>query len=130
MARPQIHTDKKRTSIIRVRVTETEKAGLAQAAKESGFTISDYVRIKAINSKPQMRRKLPERQLVVAFLAELGKIGSNINQIARGINRRLAAGKEPDVPAEVIKQSLNSVETLTEHLIEILEHGHSRTDKR
>jgi hypothetical protein len=129
MARPQIHSDKKRTKIIRVRITEAERTGLVQAAKESGFSVSDYVRVKAINGKPHMRRKLPERQLVIAFLAELGKIGSNINQIARGINRRLAAGREPDVPADVIKHSLNAVETLTEHLIELLEHGHSRTDQ-
>jgi len=126
MARPEKHGDNKRTKIIRVRVTETEKASLAHAAKESGYTVSDYVRTKAIGSKPQMPRKLPERQLVIAFLAQLSKIGSNINQLARASNRRLAAGKEPDVPAAVITQALDGVETLTQHLIEILENGHSR----
>jgi urease beta subunit len=54
----------------------------------------------------------------------LGKLGSNVNQIARAINRQQAAGQRMDMPAEAAARVLHEIETLSSALIKRLSDGH------
>jgi uncharacterized protein (DUF1778 family) len=90
MARPLKGGGDKRESIIRVRFTAAEKIQIQKAASSRGLTVSDFIRVLAINASPLFRKATPERAAFIKGLAELGKIGSNLNQIARAINRKQA----------------------------------------
>src|ERR1017187_10017543 len=67
---------RKRTEIIHARVTKAEKADVAAKAKAAGG-ISALFRNAVLGYKPPKSKV--DTQAVVKLLAELGKIGSNVN---------------------------------------------------
>jgi uncharacterized protein (DUF1778 family) len=127
MARPLKGGGDKRESIIRVRFTAAEKIQIQKAASSRGLTVSDFIRVLAINASPLFRKATPERAAFIKGLAELGKIGSNLNQIARAINRKQAgAGGSEElrgVDASLIQNALHGVNTLSAHLAKQFSDG-------
>lgn len=69
---------------ITVRFTDMEYGLITDAAEETGFTLSEYIRKMVLEGKIAIRYEvvadIPELQKLTA---EFGKIGSNLNQIAR-----------------------------------------------
>ncbi len=124
MARPKKDVIERRDTIIRVRLTQTEKKNLLTAAGVASCSLSDFLRLKALDNAPRNKRASPERAGFIAALAQLGKVGSNLNQIARALNRKAMTGQGADIPDEQIRHVLLHVDTLTLHLTELLEHGH------
>lgn len=120
MARPT-KTEDKRTERLELRLSPDEKKRIEEAAKEAGYTPSDFIRVKVIDSKPRTKIATPDRAILLKGLAELGKIGSNINQIARHYNRKADTEGET-LPPQLLAYSLQGVETLTRHLITQLEN--------
>lgn len=123
MARPTKPEDDKRDVTIRVRVTASEKLRIWQQAEESGQTPSDYLRLKSLAASTPLRRvPTPDRKILLDALAELGKVGSNVNQIARALNRsdgRLPTG----VSTNDIDAAMQGVDELTAHLLNLLRDG-------
>lgn len=124
MARPKKTEAEKRTLIIRVRVTSTEKSQLHHDAREAGYSASDFIRLKVIQSQPLHRKPTPEREGFLKLHAELGKIGSNVNQIAHVLNTNVLNGDKLHVPEDVITNTLYGIQTLTRALQELLRNGH------
>lgn len=124
MARSLKTNANKRTEIIRVRVTPTEKKQLHDEASEVGYSASDFIRLKVIHSQPLRQKPTPEREVILKLHAELGKIGSNVNQIAHVLNINALNGEPLDVPEDVIKNALYGIQTLTRTLHEVLRNGH------
>ena len=124
MARPLKQPDARRTIVVRVRLTATEKKYLQDAAATDGLTLSDFLRVHALHALPRRRKPTPERAAFIQALAELGKLGSNLNQIARALNRREPFAAVRNVHAEVIDRAVSGVDTLSHHLLNMLEHGH------
>lgn len=58
-------------------------------ADAGDLSLSEYLRSMALDASPVRQRPRPniDRQLCAALLAELGKVGSNVNQIARTGNQ-------------------------------------------
>ena len=84
MARPHKDGDDKRDLTIRVRVTTTERNRIWQLAAEQGHTPSDFMRLRTMAATLPLRRvPTPDRKILLNLMAELGKLGSNVNQIAR-----------------------------------------------
>ncbi len=77
-----------KTSFIAVRCTATEHDRIDAAAQKAGLSIGAYVRQLALGSAgPRAVRRPPiERKELARLLGELGKIGSNINQLAHAYN--------------------------------------------
>lgn len=111
-------SDNTRSKIVLVRVTVAEKTKLKTASKEAGLTLSDWIRSKAINSKPLLRKPNPDREVLLRLLAAFGKSGSNLNQIARQLNRRQEAD-EFEVPVKMIGFILDEIKAVTKQLREI-----------
>lgn len=69
---------------ITVRFTDMEYGLITDAAEETGVTLSEYIRKMVLEGKIAIRYEvvadIPELQKLTA---EFGKIGSNLNQIAR-----------------------------------------------
>jgi Bacterial mobilisation protein (MobC) len=108
---------------LHIRMTGEEKNRLEDLAKEHGLTISDYVRVTITRSNAYMVKAKPEREIMIKILAELGKIGSNVNQIAYQLNRERVTGNRHSVPDGIIQQSLSGVKNLSDRLIALLSHG-------
>jgi len=71
-----------------VRLSPEERATIDQAAERSGLTAGSYAR-QAVLGAPtprQVRRPPVERQELARLLGEIGHVGGNLNQIARGVN--------------------------------------------
>lgn len=126
MARPPKNGIEPRDDMIRVRVSQAEKKRLHMEAKNAGYTLSDFLRVTAINAIPRTRIANPERAAFIRGLAELGKIGSNINQIARSLNRHNATTgghTSASVSGELIAQALHGVDILSHHLAKLFHDG-------
>ena len=86
MARPK-KEEMYRNHRITVRFTETEFSIIETAAKQANMSLASYVRTQVLKGKVQTKIEIvadvPE---IKKLLAEFGKIGSNLNQIAKSLN--------------------------------------------
>lgn len=80
---------RKRHRRLPTRWTESEFAELTQRADSVGLSRNGYIRLKTIGEAGPRSQKVPRAGTkdLAKLLAEVNKIGSNINQIARAMNR-------------------------------------------
>lgn len=99
---------RQRTKFVIARLTPDEHSAITALADKRGMSPGALVRQTLLNVPPgpNVRRPTVDTKLLAKTLAELGKIGSNINQIAYHLN----AGR----PGDRIEGSLE--ETLRELL--------------
>lgn len=76
---------RKRSIPVTSRYDEIEFAELEEAASRAGLTRASYQRVQSLKEpKTRSTRRAPiERELLAKVYGQLGKIGSNLNQIAR-----------------------------------------------
>lgn len=82
---------RKKTYQVTTRYDADEYAELEEAASRAGLTRASYQRVQSL-ARPKTRstRSAPvEKQLLARLLGQIGKIGSNLNQIARAANMGL-----------------------------------------
>jgi hypothetical protein len=75
-------------AFIAVRCTAQERATIKESAAKSGLAVGAYLRATALGSPgPRAVRRPPvERKELARLLGHLGKVGSNINQLAYAFN--------------------------------------------
>lgn len=73
---------------ITIRLTDAERAALDSAAERAGLSLGSHIRKVLLDAPlPRQARRPPiERTELARLLGQLGKIGSNINQLAREVN--------------------------------------------
>ena len=78
-----------KNSFISVRCTAAERAKIDEAARQAGLSIGAYLRSLALGrAGPRAVRRPPiERKELARLLGHLGKVGSNVNQLAYAFNR-------------------------------------------
>jgi mobilization protein NikA len=78
---------------IAVRVTEGDRQRITDKAQESGLKIGGYLRALALGSAGARAVKRPrvEREQLARLLGEIGKLGSNVNQLAKWSNTARSA---------------------------------------
>ena len=91
----------KLSKLIAIRYSLQEYAALKNKAQRAGLSVSAFVRLEASGIKPR-RKTTPDQRLAVRYLAELGKIGSNLNQLARCANMNQAGAQEIDAARQEI----------------------------
>ena len=88
MARPRKKNELTYAHQINLRFTDTQYDIVCKASKDTGLTISEYIRRQVMKGKVIAKYEIvadvPELKKLVA---EFGKIGSNLNQIARHFNQ-------------------------------------------
>jgi hypothetical protein len=84
-----------RDGLVRIRVTMKELQALRETATARRVTLSELMRRSALGIRlPQTKFSCRDIDLLMRLLAELGRIGGNLNQVTRQINRgRLPASK-------------------------------------
>lgn len=89
---------RQRNRQVKLRLLDDEFNLAAAKAQASGLSLSAYIRAAATgDAGPRAQRKLPmDAQLARQALAQLGKYGSNMNQIAYGLNAYGERGLDAD----------------------------------
>lgn len=84
--KPSEHRQKNR--IANFRVTPDEYREIETNAERGGLTFGSYLRTRALMAPTTraMRRPVVERVILSKLVAELGRSGNNLNQIARALN--------------------------------------------
>nr|WP_288684815.1 plasmid mobilization relaxosome protein MobC [uncultured Anaerobutyricum sp.] len=88
MTRPKKEKTLTKTKDVHLRMNETEYALLIERARASNMTVSEFVR-NALNNqnviiKYEITADVPE---IKQLISQFGKIGNNLNQIARYFNQ-------------------------------------------
>ncbi|WP_426422553.1 plasmid mobilization protein [Bradyrhizobium genosp. A] len=98
-----------KTSFISVRCTAKERADIDASATKAGLSIGAYLRVLALGSAgPRAVRRPPiERKELARLLGHLGKVGSNLNQLAHAFNQ---SGRTP---------ALAELTSMREHVMEL-----------
>jgi hypothetical protein len=95
-----------------VRLLPDERARLVQEAQDAGQSLAGLARTKLLGGPGPRAKRSPtvNAVLLAQTVAQLNKIGSNINQIAHAINGdRLAGRSVPSIGAAVHQQVLGEV---------------------
>ena len=79
---------------VRAAVTPDEYTAIERRARAAGLSTASYLRACALGDKGPRSQRRPSVELEQfgKAIAELNKIGSNVNQIAHAVN----LGKDPD----------------------------------
>ena len=101
MARPKKDKNLRHTRHIMLRLTNTEYEIIAENAKAASLPLAEYVRKQITNKK---------------VIAEFGKIGSNLNQIARYFN---TGGLHSQEMRNEIKKSITEIYKLKYEVIKL-----------
>ena len=88
MTRPQKETDMKREHRVTIRLTDTEFSIIENAATQAEMSISEYMRTQTMEGQVNARFEIvADVNQIKKLIGEFGKIGSNLNQIARYFNQ-------------------------------------------
>lgn len=93
---------RQRQRVLHVRLTDAEYATLEARAGETGLSMGSLVRAEVLGNAGVRAARRPhvDSALLARVLGQLGKIGSNANQLARAANTdRL--DPDDEVPAQV-----------------------------
>jgi len=106
MARRSGSEKRQRTNIITMRINPQEAATIRQIAQSRGESVSALMRSALLQSR--LRPSRIDLQAVGRLLGQLGKIGSNINQIAYHLN----AGRPGDRVEGSLEEALRDLAEL------------------
>ena len=88
MTRPPKETDMKREHRVTIRLTDTEFSIIENAAEQAEMSISEYMRTQTMQGQVNARFEIvADVAEIKKLIGEFGKIGSNLNQIARYFNK-------------------------------------------
>ena len=107
MARPKKEKELRHNHQIMLRLTDTEYEIVSTNAKNANLPLAEYARKQVMNKKVIVKYELvadlPELKKLIA---EFGKIGSNLNQIARHFN---SGGIHSQEIRKAIKQGIADI---------------------
>ena len=126
MARPKKEKELRHKHQIMLRLTDTEYEIVAENAKSANLPLAEYVR------KQVMKQKVIAKYEIVAdlpelkkLIAEFGKTGSNLNQIARHFN---SGGIHSQAMRKAIEQSVSRIYELKYEVLKMAGDFHGNTE--
>lgn len=93
-----------RKLVLHIRFAVDENEQLKVKAAQTGVSVNEFIRRAAL--RRQVVQVLPPPPLNLKLYEQLGVIGSNINQIARGVNSAKKAGLSVNIDTEVLDESI------------------------
>ena len=108
-----------RKKFVAVRCNDTEHRALTVRAEAAGLSVGAYLRTVVVGTAgPRAVRRAPvERVELARLLAELGKVGSNVNQLAHQAN----AGRFP--VGDQLAAAIADVQAMRTALMKALGYG-------
>lgn len=106
MGRPTKPDDEKRTErLAGLRVTTAERHDIERRAASAGLDVSDFMRQAVFAQQITPRRPAGDGHL----LFELNRVGVNLNQIARAVNRGRPVGDDARHVLALLYQVIDKV---------------------
>ncbi|ACU63730.1 plasmid mobilization protein [Chitinophaga pinensis] len=121
MSETQNPKPKEKRVLIQLRTTEEDKNTLREFAKHAGMNITDFVKFRTLSKRPRLKVATPEREVLLHLLSELGKNGSNINQIAKIMNADNKTSYSVSVKEDLIAAALEEIRQTTAKIVQALE---------
>lgn len=88
MTRPKKEKELTYTHLVNLRLTDTQYDIITEAAKQANLSLSEYIRTQLMKGKVVAKYEIvAETPELKKLTGEFGKIGSNLNQIARYFNQ-------------------------------------------
>ena len=102
---------RQRHHVVRMRLDDAERAALEARADASGLTIGAYLRACSLESVGlrSRRRASVDRALLAQTNADLHRVGSNLNQIARTLNIAALDEEEGSALAQAVRELDGSI---------------------
>jgi len=103
-----------------IRWTDDEFTRITDKADKSGLAVAAFMRAAALGSPgPRAQRRPPaDHKALRQILGELGRIGNNINQIARALN----SGEKASLPD--LQQALRAYVDIRNRIFDALGKNH------
>lgn len=117
-AKKKSSNTRQRTMTLRCRALPDEAARIKKLAKDLGMSVSETLRSATLSAKIRRPRKQlpsPDRQVLAQLTGQLGMVGSNLNQIARIVNRERCLDAETE-----LSTTLSDCRKLIEKLSKLL----------
>ncbi len=126
MARPKKEKELKRDKHIMLRLNDTEYDIIAENARNANLPLAEYARKLLMNKrviiKYEMVADVPELKKLIA---EFGKIGSNLNQIAHYFN---LGGIHSREMRNTIRQCIAQIYEMKYEVVKMAGDFHSSTE--
>ena len=110
MARPRKEKELTHTHHLHLRLTDVEYEVVSEAAKQAKLTLSEYTRRQLAGRKVTIKYEIvadvPELKKLIA---EFGKTGSNLNQIAHHLNQD---GQQSAEMLKSLRQCMTEIYTM------------------
>ena len=120
----------KRKSIITLRLTDTELAVLDTACRNTGLSRSEYLRQLILQRTPEIHFDvIADMNILRKIVGEYGKIGSNLNQIAKHFN---TGGEHSLEITDEIRQCISEMFVLRKEVLKLAGdwNGNVKTHKK
>ena len=110
---------RQRRGRVTIRFFDPEMENLKEKADRAGISVSSFARLTLLGITPDRTARRPqvEKTLLAKTLGELGKIGSNINQIARTANTRGAVERDDE---EYLRRASLALEAMRDAVLSAL----------
>ncbi len=113
---------KKRTPPFSIRLSDDERAEIVRRSHAAGLSIAGYFKSVALNQRPRkFRHPQVDRAELARLLGQLGRVGNNLNQLARTLNT------EGSVEIPELTQALNDLSAMRAMVMSAL--GYRETTK-
>lgn len=87
MGRPKKEMPPSKGRKFTIRLTDVMYESLEQDAMKAGLSVSEYARELLLNNRPVVKQEIVfDSEELLHVLGDMGKIGSNLNQIAHHLN--------------------------------------------
>ena len=113
----ELKLDNSKHSYIGIRFTRAEREIVVKQAEEYGLTISEYVRASVLGDKYLSAIDPVKRELLQNISRELGRQGTNLNQIAKQLNGGTTSFEEGNSTLAVLARSLLSAQQSVRHAL-------------
>lgn len=102
MGRPKKEMPPSKGRKFTIRLTDVMYESLEQDAVKAGLSVSEYARELLLNNRPVVKHEIVfDYEELLHVLGDMGKIGSNLNQIAHHLNG--GGGWSANLKSEVLQ---------------------------
>lgn len=127
MTKRKVDDKYKRSTVITLRLTDMELVTLDKACDNTGLSRSDYLRNLIMQNTPKIHFEvIADMDVLRKLVSEYGKIGSNLNQIAKYFN---SGGERSLVIEDEIRQCITDLFLLRKDVLRLAGdwHGNNKT---
>lgn len=130
MTRRKVDDPYKRKTVVSVRLTDTELEVLETASNNAGLSRVDYLRNLILQNELEIHFEVvADMDVLRKLVGEYGKIGSNLNQIAKHFN---TGGEHSLEITDEIRQCISDLFVLRKEVLKLAGdwNGNTKTHKK